>query len=78
MAWSDEVIILYSWRPRGHPGTYWEWSGHQIHHRTKEHTQCEDLGSNVFSRQNTTSAHNTETGEGKAVGSSWYGSVLSS
>ena len=30
--------------------------------RTKEHTQCEDLGSsNVFSRQNTTSAHNTET-----------------
>ena len=32
--------------------------------RTKEHTQCEDLGSsNVFSRQNTTSAlSNTETG----------------
>ena len=30
MAWSDEVIILYSWRQRGHPGTYWEWSGHQI------------------------------------------------
>ena len=30
MAWSDEVIILYSWRQRGHTGTYWEWSGHQI------------------------------------------------
>ena len=30
MAWSDEVIILYSWRQRGQPGTYWEWSGHQI------------------------------------------------
>ena len=43
MAWSDEVIILYSLRQRGHPGTYWEWSGHQIH-QTKEHTQCEDPG----------------------------------
>ena len=72
MAWSDEVIILYSWRQRGHPGTYWEWSGHQIPGLKNTHNAMWRPG--IFqrllsSKYNISSQHRNRE-ERKSVGSS--------